>query len=121
MTAPTLLQLQDEAIACWSRTAKQIEDGPARARTADQASRLREIVAQAYGVVPSTPLGLPDSAITQLMQHIEMSMLSEGVDPETTTRVINQLLFGHPDGLPPRQGPGAPAAAFEEETASARD
>ena len=39
-----------------------------------------------------------ESPITQLMQHAEMSMWAEGVDPEVASRVLSRLLLGHPDG-----------------------
>jgi hypothetical protein len=34
------------------------------------------------------------SPVTELMNHMEVSMWAEGVDPEAASRVLNRLLFG---------------------------
>jgi hypothetical protein len=43
---------------------------------------------------PETINGPVDSAITQLIQHMEISMWACGVDPETALEVINLMMFG---------------------------
>jgi hypothetical protein len=47
---------------------------------------------------PERIQGPVQSAITDLIQHIEVAMWAEGIDPETALRVCNRLLFGQPDG-----------------------
>lgn len=42
--------------------------------------------------------GPVQSAITQLIGHMEVAMWSRGIDPVTTQEVINVMLFGSPDG-----------------------
>jgi len=40
------------------------------------------------------------SPVTELMNHMEVSMWAEGMDPEAALRVLNRLLFGDPRGRP---------------------
>jgi len=42
--------------------------------------------------------GPVNSAITQLLQHFEVAMWAEGVDPEAALRVLNRVTFGSPEG-----------------------
>ena len=44
--------------------------------------------------------GPVDSAITQLLQHFEVSMWACGVEPETAMQVLNLVLFGSRTGGP---------------------
>lgn len=42
--------------------------------------------------------GPVDSPMTQLLNHMEVSMWAEGIDPEVAIRVLNRITFGHPSG-----------------------
>lgn len=42
--------------------------------------------------------GPVQSAVTQLMQHMEAAMWSRGIEPQTALEVINVLMFGSPGG-----------------------
>ena len=52
--------------------------------------------------------GPVNSAITQLLQHFEVAMWAEGVDPEATTRVLNLVTFGNRSGGPSGTVKGLP-------------
>lgn len=40
------------------------------------------------------------SPLTMLLQHFEVSMWAEGIDPEVALRVLNRITFGDPRGNP---------------------
>jgi len=49
-----------------------------------------------------------NSALTQLLQHIEVSMWAEDVDPERAMRVLNRITFGTPHNHPAGNVEGLP-------------
>jgi hypothetical protein len=51
-------------------------------------------------MTPVVEPGSVKSALTEFLSHIEWAMLAEAVDPETTQRVLNRVMFGHPAGFP---------------------
>jgi len=60
-----------------------------------------ELEATIVTEAPAERTGGPvDSALSQLLNHIEVAMWSEGVDLEVTNRVLNKLAFGHATGGP---------------------